>query len=208
MGWTRRLLAIVLGVALLGAACSSDDESTESDSDETEATTDDGSASAADDGDADTNDGGESEADEGDTDDGEADEESDTAEGGATDEEAAPATDGAIPVDLGEWFIEFDGDLAAGSLTFAVENVGENPHALAIVRGDRYEDLPQLDNGAVDTEAMGDDFLGTTDNFETGEGGEITFDLEAGNYVFFCPVQFGPNSHAAAGQVLSVTVGG
>ena len=89
-----------------------------------------------------------------------------------------------------------------------MSNVGpDNPHAFAIVRGDSYEELPQLDNGAVDTEAMGDDFLGSTDNVEVGDSTEITFDLEAGNYVFFCPIQFGPNSHAAAGQVLSVTVG-
>ena len=30
--------------------------------------------------------------------------------------------------------------------------------------------------------------------------------LPPGKYVFFCPVAFGPTSHAKAGQVLSVTV--
>ena len=110
-------------------------------------------------------------------------------------------------VDLGEWFLEMPDQLDAGSYTFALTNVGENPHAFAIVRGDAYEDLPQLDNGAVDTDAMGDDFLGASDRIESGASGEVEFELEAGNYVFFCPIQFGPNSHAAAGQVLSVTVG-
>lgn len=118
----------------------------------------------------------------------------------------APAGD-ATAVGLGEWFVDTPATLEAGTITFAVSNTGENPHAFAIVRGTSYEELPLLDNGAVDTEMLGDDFLGKTENIPSGESGEIEFELEAGDYVFFCPVQFGPNSHAAAGQVLSVTVG-
>ena len=113
---------------------------------------------------------------------------------------------GAVDVELGEWFVDTPDTLDAGTYTFAVTNVGENPHAFAIVEGNSYEELPQLDNGAIDTDVLGDAFLGSTDPLQSGLDVEIEFELEAGNYVFFCPIQFGPNSHAAAGQVLSVTV--
>lgn len=118
----------------------------------------------------------------------------------------AEAVDG-LPIELGEWFVSEPVGITAGSTTFALMNVGENPHAFAIARGTSYEDLPQKDNGAVDQEALGDDFLGSADNIDPGGSGSITFDLEPGDYVFFCPIEFGPNSHAAAGQVLSVTIG-
>ena len=122
-------------------------------------------------------------------------------------EQTQALPEGAIAIELGEWFLSEPGDLTAGTFTFALSNTGENPHALAIARGTSYEDLPQLDNGAVDTDALGADFLGTTENIDSGGTATIDFELEAGDYVFFCPVQFGPNSHAKAGQVLSVTVG-
>ena len=97
--------------------------------------------------------------------------------------------------------------LEAGSISFDVSNVDpERPHALAVVKGDAYESLPQLDNGAVDTEAMGDDFLGTTENIEPGQDGAISSDLEAGNYVFFCPIQNETQSHVGAGQIITVSV--
>ena len=121
-------------------------------------------------------------------------------------EEGGAAADG-VPIALAEWTISDPGALAAGSFTFALENTGENPHALAIARGTSYEELPLKENGAVDTDALGDDFLGASDNVDPGGTGSIDFDLEAGDYVFFCPIEFGPNSHAGAGQVLSVTVG-
>lgn len=114
---------------------------------------------------------------------------------------------GAVPIELAEWSISDPGELSAGTINFALSNTGENPHAFAIARGVRYEDLPQKSNGAVDTDALGDDYLGTSDNVPSGEAGAVEFELAAGDYVFFCPIEFGPNSHAGAGQVLSVTVG-
>lgn len=133
-----------------------------------------------------------------------------------TDEAAADNTDGAeaeaeaeaggLPVELGEWYVAL-GDVTAGPNTFAITNAGENPHALAIAKGTAYEDLPLKDNGAVDTDALGADFLSGTDNVPSGESSTLDIELEAGDYVFFCPIEFGPNSHASNGQVLSVTVG-
>ncbi|MGH1488517.1 MAG: hypothetical protein ACRBK7_03850 [Acidimicrobiales bacterium] len=182
--FNRSLLALVLGFGLIAAACGSDSEDAATEEETSTAET-------------------ETETEEATT----------TTE--AAPEETAPAeamSDGVV-VDLGN---PADGEFSlvlsenaftAGETAFSVVNNGENPHAFAIARGTSYEDLPQKDNGAVDTEALGADYLGTTSNLQSGETEDISFGLEAGDYVFFCPVEFGPNSHAKAGQVLSVSVG-
>lgn len=120
--------------------------------------------------------------------------------------EAPPtAPDGTIGVSLVEWAIETDPEIAAGTVTFSVTNGGDFPHHLAIARGNSYEELPQIGGGAIDEDALGDDFLGRTDNLQSGEVATIDFDLEPGNYVLFCNIA-ATVSHAAQGQVLSVTV--
>lgn len=122
----------------------------------------------------------------------------------------APATDdpaaGTIDVSLVEFAIETETTLPAGPITFAITNDGDFPHHLSIARGTSYEVLPQLGNGAVDEAALGDDFLGGTENIPSGGADTIDFDLEPGDYVLFCNIVAGPNSHAARGQVLSVVV--
>lgn len=113
-----------------------------------------------------------------------------------------------VPIELTEWTISDPGELTAGVISFAVDNTGENPHALAVARGTAYEDLPLKSNGAVDTDELGDDYLGASDNVASGDTGTVDFELAPGGYVFFCPIEFGPNSHAGSGQVRSVSVGG
>jgi hypothetical protein len=112
--------------------------------------------------------------------------------------------DGAVAVSLVEWAVEAPVDLAAGPITFEVTNDGDFPHHFAIARGNSYEDLPQI-VGAVDETALGDDYLGRTENIQSGATASIEFDLEPGNYVLFCNIAT-TVSHAAQGQVLSVTV--
>lgn len=188
----RVILAALLGLSMFVAACGSDGDTTAADNDSSADTEAADSGAEADDTEAD--------------DDGETHDDSD-------DDSMAESDSEAILIDLGnpsdgEFSLVVGSDgLTGGSLTFNAVNNGENPHAFAIARGTSYEDLPQKDNGAVDTDALGADYLGTTANLQSGEEESITFDLEAGDYVFFCPVEFGPNSHAKAGQVLSVSVG-
>ena len=110
-------------------------------------------------------------------------------------------------IELTEWSISDPGTLPPGTIRLTLDNVGENRHALAIARGARYEDLPRKQNGAVDTAALGDDYLGASDTVDPGATGTVEFEVAAGEYVLFCPIEFGPNSHAGAGQVLGVTVG-
>lgn len=192
----RSVLALLLGLSLLAAACGSDADSSEAADDSGDATTE-------------TETTTESEPEPEPEAEAEAEPEADD----AMEEEATGDASDGILIDLGnptdgEFSLLIGADeLSAGELSFAVVNNGENPHAFAIARGASYEDLPQKENGAVDTEALGDAYLGTTANLQSGETEDITFELEAGDYVFFCPVEFGPNSHARAGQVVSVSVG-
>jgi hypothetical protein len=130
------------------------------------------------------------------------------AAGSATAKAGGNASANGQAVSLGEWFVKVDGDVKAGSNTFALTNEGKNAHALAVVKGNTYKDLPLKDNGAVDVDKLGAGALIGKSASVGKEGGtdSLTVDLPAGNYVFFCPIEFGPNSHAKAGQVLSVTV--
>jgi ABC-type glycerol-3-phosphate transport system substrate-binding protein len=125
---------------------------------------------------------------------------------------AAPTTEAAtgasVDVEMVEWAVNAPTEIASGSTNFSVSNGGENTHEFVIVRGESYDTLPKLDNGAVDEDALGADVVGRTDKIPSGGSADMAFDLEPGSYVFLCNIQFGPNSHAAAGQVLSVTVAG
>jgi len=94
-----------------------------------------------------------------------------------------------------------------GIINFEVTNPDDVPHEFGIARGQSYGDLPQLEKGFIDEEALGKDFLGKTPAVfgVLGSTRQISFDLAPGNYVFFC--NLGRTvSHAARGQVLSITV--
>ena len=112
---------------------------------------------------------------------------------------------GAVAASLVEWAIETPAEVAAGTVAFDVSNGGSFPHHFAIARGNSYEELPMAGGGAIDEAALGDDYLGRTANLQGGQTETIEFDLEPGNYVFFCNIA-GTVSHAAQGQVLSVIV--
>ncbi|MGI9603686.1 MAG: hypothetical protein ACR2QE_17515 [Acidimicrobiales bacterium] len=113
-----------------------------------------------------------------------------------------------IGVNLSEWLVEAPEIIAAGSVQFDIANGGSFTHELAVARGDSYDTLPILDNGAVDEDTLAADFLGRSDLVDLGQTTSLTLDLEPGNYVLFCNIQVGPNSHAAQGQTLSITVAG
>ena len=125
----------------------------------------------------------------------------------------APATTEApsegVVVTLSEFVIDTQDTFTAGEVTFDVVNDGgsEFNHEFAIIAADSYEELPKLDNGAVDEEALEEgQFLGRTAVLEPGQTETISFDLDPGTYLFICNINFGPNSHAANGQMLIATV--
>jgi uncharacterized cupredoxin-like copper-binding protein len=114
-----------------------------------------------------------------------------------------------VAVSLSEFVIETEDTFTAGEVTFDVVNeaTSEFNHEFAIIAAATFEELPKLDNGAVDEEALEEgQLLGRTATLEPGQTETISFDLEPGNYLFICNINFGPNSHAANGQMLEVTV--
>lgn len=195
MTWRRVLrvpMAVAVGLSLILAACGGDDE------DEAEAT----STTAAAEEEATTTTA-------------EAEEETTTtaAEEEETTTTAAAEDDAGIGVVLNDDFaILLDGEPTSGSVTFNVSSEGPDfPHALTIVRAASIDDLPRNEaNGAIDTEAMDPaDIIGSTNvPMPSGTAEDLTVELEAGDYVFFCPVQNETRSHVAAGQIIAVTVGG
>ncbi len=152
----------------------------------------------------------------GDDGDEEADETATTAAAAETDEadggDAAEDAGSGVAITLNDSFeiVGADG-LSAGSVTFNVSNDGPDfPHALTIVRADSVDDLTYLDtNGAVDMDAIdAADIIGSTSvPMDAGTAEDLTVDLEAGNYVFFCPIQNDTQSHVGAGQIVAVSVG-
>jgi uncharacterized cupredoxin-like copper-binding protein len=119
------------------------------------------------------------------------------------------AASGNVVVTLSEFVIDTEDTLTAGEVTFDVVNDAgsEFNHEFAIIAADSYDELPKLDNGAVDEQALAEgQFLGRTAVLEPGQSETITFDLEPGTYLFICNINFGPNSHAANGQMLIATV--
>jgi hypothetical protein len=78
-----------------------------------------------------------------------------------------------------------------------------------IISGDGHDSLPTNELGTVQEDQLEDgQIIGRIDTFDPGETNSLTVDLEPGNYVILCNIEFGPNSHAGNGQTLDVTVTG
>ena len=195
LSW-RALLALMAGLAMMVAACGGDSEEDAEGSETTEAAEESSEETE-------TTEAAEEASEEA------SEEETETTE--AAEEEAAAGS--GIGVVLNDEFeLLLDSDPAAGSVTFNVSNDGPDfPHALTIVRAASIEDLPRNDaNGAVDTDAMDPaDIIGSTSiPMAGGTAEDLTVDLEAGDYVFFCPIQNESQSHVGAGQIVTVSVAG
>lgn len=131
----------------------------------------------------------------------------------APDETQAPATteamsEDAVAVSLVEWVVDAPTELAAGTVELAISNDGEFPHQFTVIRAESYDALPKNELGTVliDELEEGQVVVGAVEPFDAGTSQSLTVDLEAGNYVFLCNIEFGPNSHAGNGQTLDVSV--
>ena len=107
----------------------------------------------------------------------------------ATDLGAAAGGPTEVGVILQEWaVIPETTTLAAGSITFNVENIGPaDPHELVIVRTDiPGGELPTREDGGFDEEGEGVEVIGEIEEFAPGTTQSATFDLAPGHYVFLC----------------------
>lgn len=125
-----------------------------------------------------------------------------------------PVGDGTgtrVGVTLDEWKVEPAApSVAAGKVTFAVENQGHEPHELVVVRAASGAELTVVD-GKVDEDALPDgSFIGEVEAFPAGESCEGTFELTAGSYVLFCNIVENEGgereSHVQHGMVTTLEV--
>lgn len=126
----------------------------------------------------------------------------------ATDEQAAPTAEptespaaeaaSTIDVVLQEWAVLPSPELgAAGEVTFEVSNTGSVEHELVVAGSDLDPgDLPTVDNGSVDEDAI--DVIGEVEELAPEASEETSLDLEAGTYVLFCNIVEGDEDDPSA----------
>ena len=98
--------------------------------------------------------------------------------------------DTTVEVTLAEFSFDLSTDsVAAGTIGFVAENVGEEPHELVVVKDVPVAELPLDDNGGLDEEALPDGALiGEIEAFPAGETCDGTFELTAGDYTLVCNI--------------------
>jgi uncharacterized cupredoxin-like copper-binding protein len=105
---------------------------------------------------------------------------------------AAGATGGGpVQITLQEFAIgTVPASAAAGSVTFDIENKGpDDDHEFVVFRTDlEPTELPTVANGSVDEEGEGLELIDEVEEIEPGATGNLTVDLDAGNYVFICNI--------------------
>ena len=111
-------------------------------------------------------------------------------------------------VELSEFSVSVDpASVDSGETTFSVENVGAVIHEFVVVKTDLGEaDLPTVEDGSVDEEGDGIEAVDEIEDIEAEGSGELTVDLDAGNYVLFCNVVDGDQVHYQEGMYTTFTV--
>jgi hypothetical protein len=70
-----------------------------------------------------------------------------------------------------------------------------------------FADLPKMDNGAVNENALAPGgMVGKVERTDAGATGSATMTLAPGQYSMVCNLVAGGQSHAAKGQVLDIAV--
>jgi len=95
----------------------------------------------------------------------------------------------SVTVELGEWYVKLDKkSVPAGSVTFAVSNVGAKPHELIIIQTDLTADKLPLGREGDPTRVDEDKLIptGEVSDLASGDKKSETFDLKAGKYILIC----------------------
>jgi hypothetical protein len=115
-----------------------------------------------------------------------------------------------VNVTLDEWVIEPDASTApAGAIGFVLENKGEDPHELVVVKGVSPADLPLKADGSLDEDLLpAGALIGEVEAFPAGTSCNGVFDLAPGEYTLVCNVfeESEHESHLKEGMVTTFTV--
>jgi hypothetical protein len=95
-----------------------------------------------------------------------------------------------VEVALHEWAVApAQPSAPAGTVHFRVQNTGQEPHEMVVVRGSDPSALPTKDDGSIDEDRLGEGALiGEVGPFPANGACDGTFTLSAGSYVLLCNV--------------------
>lgn len=117
-----------------------------------------------------------------------------------------------VNVTLDEWsIVPVVGTAPAGKIGFVIENNGEEPHELVIVKGVTPTQLPTDESGSlVEDDLPAGALIGEVEAFPAGETCDGVFALDPGEYTFVCNITEKEDgkveSHLAEGMVTTFTV--
>lgn len=99
-------------------------------------------------------------------------------------------TDGTVAVTLQEWAVVPDeASVAAGEVTFAIENTGQETHEFVVIKTDLEAlDLPTEEDGSVSETGEGMEVVDEAEEIPAGETVELAVSLEPGHYVLLCNI--------------------
>ncbi len=128
---------------------------------------------------------------------------------------ACGSDDNELSVQLAEWSVTVDGSADSGDVSITADNVGAEAHELVIVKGLSISELEGFldETGFVVEDDLPEGaFIGEIEEFAAGTSDDGTFNLPAGDYVFFCNIveeedDGSYESHFLEGMTTTVSIG-
>ena len=109
----------------------------------------------------------------------------------ATTTPASGGSEGAeVNVELVDFSVIADSSVAAGQVTFNIENTGpEHQHEFVVIKTDlEAAQLPTADDGSVDEEVAGVEVIDEVEEVAVGGSETLTVALDPGHYALICNV--------------------
>ena len=108
-----------------------------------------------------------------------------------------------VGVTLDEYHVKLDAaSIAAGKVTFQINNLGKEKHEFVILRTDLAPAALPIEGDKVQEEASGVEHVDEIDGVDAGATRDLTVELKAGSYVLVCNYL----GHVHGGMVTALTV--